>query len=120
MTKKNRSVIVPPDFIGYMLKDDRFVKYTEKSAETLENGLIGAATGFKIFESNNVVNTNATKYKIMACHPMGISLAFRVPPGELEAYRPERGFKDAMKGLCLYGAKVLRPDAIALATVNFS
>ena len=29
---------------------------------------------------------------------------------KVEAYRPESAFSDAVKGLHLYGAKVMRPD----------
>jgi N4-gp56 family major capsid protein len=119
--KKGRWVIVPPDFMGYMQKDDRFVKYTEASVDVLKNGLIARAAGFDIYESNNVPVTSGTGYfKIMAGHPKAISVAFQIPPGELEAYRPEKRFEDALKGLCLYGAKVVRPDALAVLTAALS
>ena len=36
-----------------------------------------------------------------------------------EAYRPEKRFADAVKGLHVYGAKVLRPQVVAVATVAF-
>lgn len=38
----------------------------------------------------------------------------------VEAYRPERRFADALKGLHLYGAKVTRPGTIGLARVKVS
>ena len=31
---------------------------------------------------------------------------------KVEAYRPEKGFSDGMKGLCLSGAKVTIPSAV--------
>jgi len=31
-----------------------------------------------------------------------------------EAYRPPYRFADAVKGLCLYGAKTVRPQALAV------
>ena len=30
----------------------------------------------------------------------------------IEAFRPENSFSDAVKGLHLYGAKVIRPEAL--------
>ena len=33
---------------------------------------------------------------------------------ELEAYRREENFSDAVKGLHVYGAKVTQPDALAV------
>ena len=36
---------------------------------------------------------------------------------KVEAYRPEKGFCDGVKGLCLSGAKVLIPDAVMVWSV---
>lgn len=37
---------------------------------------------------------------------------------ELEAYRPEKRFADALKGLHVYGSKVVRPEALVVASVK--
>jgi hypothetical protein len=37
---------------------------------------------------------------------------------KVEAFRPEKRFADALKGLHLYGAKVVRPEALVVATVK--
>src|SRR5690606_34029832 len=37
---------------------------------------------------------------------------------ELEAYRPEKRFGDALKGLHVYGSKVVRPEALVVASVK--
>lgn len=37
---------------------------------------------------------------------------------KIEAFRPEKRFADALKGLHLYGAKVLRPEALVVASVK--
>lgn len=39
---------------------------------------------------------------------------------KVEAFRPEKRFADALKGLHLYGAKVLRPEALVVASVKVS
>jgi len=39
---------------------------------------------------------------------------------KVEAYRPEKRFADALKGLHLYGAKVVRPTALVVASVKVS
>lgn len=39
---------------------------------------------------------------------------------KVEAYRPERRFADALKGLHLYGAKVLRPAGLVVASVKLT
>jgi len=112
-----RWVIVPAWFHGLMLKDDRFTKNgTTAGVTTLMNGQVGAAAGFNILKSNNVPNTAGAKYKIMAGTSMAISYAEQI--NQVEAYRPEKRFADAVKGLHLYGAKTVRPEALAVATVD--
>jgi len=124
LTKQNvpvpgRWIIVPPEYENYLLKDLRFVGYgTQPNLERLTNGIIGRAAGFDILVSNNVPNTSSAKYKIIAGHRMAWSYANQV--NQLEAYRPEKRFGDAMKGLHLYGAKVIRPNALALMTTSFA
>lgn len=117
--RANRFVVVPPWYHGLLLKDDRFVKAgTPTTDQVLRNGEVGQAAGFRVLISHNVPNTSGTKYKIIAGHPMAWSVAEQI--NKVEAYRPERRFADAVKGLHLYGAKVLRPTALALLTANKS
>lgn len=114
---EGRFVIVPSWFHGLMQKDDRFVKAgTLKTDEVLRNGQIGEAAGFMVMKSNNVPNTAGTLYKIVAGHDMATSYAEQIV--KVEAYRKEKGFSDGVKGLHVYGAKVVRPYALAVLTAN--
>lgn len=107
---------VPPWFHAKLLLDDRFVKSgAESAAGTLANGQVGEAAGFKVLKSNNVSN-DATTWRIMAGNDTAISFAEQI--SKIEAYRPEKRFADAVKGLLLYGAKVMRPDALATLYAN--
>jgi P22 coat protein - gene protein 5 len=116
---EGRFCIVPPWFHGLLQKDDRFVKSPTPMADTvLQNGHVGRAAGFDIFESNNVPNTNKTKYKIIGGHPMAYSFAEQIV--KVEAYRPQNRFSDAVKGLHVYGGKLVRPYAWAVLTANRS
>lgn len=113
-----RFVVIPPFLEGWLLKDARFVGFgTVQNMENIANGEIGKAAGFKILESNNVkYTTTTTKYKVIAGHPMAWTMANQI--NKMEAYRPERRFADAIKGLHLYGAKVTRPSALACLVIN--
>jgi hypothetical protein len=113
-----RWVIVPPWFHGILNKDDRFVKSgTPAGDAALRNGRIGEAAGFTVLKSNNVPSTTATtKFKIIAGHDMATSYAEQL--NEVEAYRPEKRFSDAVKGLHLYGGKVVRPVNLAMLIAN--
>lgn len=116
---EGRFAVVPPWFHGRMLKDQRFVSAgTSKTDMVLANGQVGEAAGFRILKSNSVPNTAATKYKIIAGHPMAYTFAMQVT--SLETYKPEKRFGDAVKGLNVYGGKLVRPSAWAVLTANAS
>lgn len=118
LTKANvptegRFVVVPPEFTASMLQDDRFVKVNESgTSEGLRNGMVGRAAGFDVIESNNVPNPTGNVHAIIAGTSMAISFAEQI--SKTEAYRPEAKFADAVKGLHLYGAKLVRPEALAV------
>lgn len=109
-----RWVVVPPWFEGLLLKDPRFTRQDK----VLENGVIGSAANFEVRKSNNVPHTTGTKYKILGGHDSAISFAGQV--NSIEAYRPEKGFSDAVKGLYIYGLKTIKPENIAVITANKS
>jgi hypothetical protein len=107
-----RFAVVPAWFHGLLLKDDRFVRSgTAAGDRRLLNGEVGEAAGFTILRSNNVPNTSGAKFKIMAGHPSATAYVEQVL--DIQAYKPEKRFGDAVKGLHVYGAKVIRPEALA-------
>jgi len=107
-----RFVVVPAWFHGLLLKDDRFVRSgTFRGDIRLANGEVGEAAGFRILKSNNVPNTSGAIFKIIAGHSMATSFAEQVL--DVQTYQPEKRFGDAVKGLHVYGAKVVRPTALA-------
>ena len=112
-----RFAIVPAWFHGLLLKDDRFVRSgTMRGDIRLANGEVGEAAGFRILRSNNVPHTTGTKYKIMAGHSSATSYVEQVL--EVSAYKPEKRFGDAVKGLHVYGAKVVRSAALSCLIAN--
>lgn len=123
LDKKNvptagRWVVVPPEFEGLMLLDPRFVGTGgTKAEETLGNGAVARAAGFTIYESNNVP-VASDKYSILAGYNGAGTYAEQIV--ETEAYRMEKRFADAVKGLHVYGAKVTRPETLVLLTASFT
>ena len=107
-----RYVVVPAWYLGLLRKDDRFVRSgTALGEKALRNGEIGMAAGMTVLESNNVPQSGSV-YKIIAGYAGAITYAEQI--AQVEAYRPEKRFADAVKGLHLYGAKVIRPNGIAV------
>lgn len=107
-----RWIIVPPFFRGLLKKDKRFTDNFPD--EVIKNGRIGQVGGMTVLVSNNIHKTGAN-YHVMAGHPMAITFAQQIV--SVEGYRPERRFADAVKGLHVYGAKVIRPTALVVATM---
>lgn len=114
---EGRWAVIPAFYHGLLLKDRRFVgNGTDFNKAILEGGEVGTAAGFRILLSNNVPNTSGSKYKIIAGTNEAGSYAEQIL--KTEAYRPEKRFADAVKGLHVYGAKVLQSKCLSVLTVN--
>jgi len=111
---QNRRVAVPPEFYGLLLKDDRFVKATAAANERLETGLVGEAAGFAVYETNNTPATTGEGAYMTCIASTPVAGTYAEQVLETEAYRPEKRFADAIKGLHVYGAKVTRPAAVGV------
>ncbi|SUP42256.1 phage capsid protein [Veillonella criceti] len=115
--RTGRFAVVPSWFEGMMLKDARFVAAgTTATDDKLANGFIGKAAGFDLYTSNNIVSTAGGKYKILAGNSSAISFAQQLV--ETEALRQEKRFADLIRGLLVFGAKVVQPKALACLTAN--
>jgi N4-gp56 family major capsid protein len=114
-----RYVVIPPWLHGVLLRDPRFIDASQSAdPSALRNGQVGRAAGFAILMSNNVPVPTANNYIVTAGTNAAISFAEQI--NKTEAYRPESSFSDAVKGLALYGAKLIRPDSLAYATAVLS
>lgn len=112
-----RFVVLPPEAEGLLLEDNKFVYVgTSSSEDSLKNGKVFRACGFDIAISNNVP-VNENKYKIIATYKGSTTFAQQLL--ETKAYSPEKGFGDALKGLVVFGAKVVRPGKIVCMTATF-
>ncbi|KJD42399.1 P22 phage major capsid protein family protein [Paenibacillus terrae] len=112
--ESERFVVVPAWYYGLLLKDARFTK----DSNIIRTGYVGDIDGMTVYKSNNVPNTTGAKYKIIAGHKSAISFAGQVD--SVEAFRPEKQFSDAVKGLQVFGAKCIKPEALAVLTANKS
>ena len=86
------------------------------SGDAVGNGYIARMWGFDMYMSNNVATVDTTKYKVLAGTNQAITLAEQIV--SVEALRRESSFRDAVKGLHVYGAKVVQPAALACATLT--
>lgn len=84
-----------------------------------ETGYLGSILGCKIFVSNNipkVVGAGVLYHNCILRTKRCITFADQL--SEIEAYRPEKRFADAIKGLHLYGAKIIYPKEYVMVRVE--
>lgn len=116
---EGRYVIIPPWYHALLLGSTLFTAVDQSgNAEGLRNGTVGRAYGFDVMLSNNCVNVTGDDWIVQAGIPGAITYADQIV--EVEAYRPESAFSDALKGLHVYGAKVVRPTALATLTASIT
>ena len=80
------------------------------NAEALDHGSIGTVLGSPVYVSNNIQIDSNRLYH--CCARTKRAIAFAEQLSEIDAYRPEKRFADAVKGLHLYGAKVIYPNEL--------
>ncbi|MFD7990741.1 N4-gp56 family major capsid protein [Streptomyces mexicanus] len=119
--EEGRWAVVTPAFYGLLLKDDRFVGSGDAAAAaTRTNGMVGEAAGFSIRKSNNAPDgPGAGAGKLVIAGYQG-AVTYAEQINNTEAARKEKGFADIVKGLHLYGSKVIRPTGLAAADVIIS
>ena len=118
-----RFAIVPPEFYAMLLQDDRFIRADASGTTSgLRNGQAGNAAGFTVIESNRVPETAVagppedTTYTVIAGHQSATTYAEQI--SQVKAVDLQDTFGEGIKGLHLYGAKVLRPTLLATAEVD--
>ena len=106
---------VSPNVAGHLYKAK--LGLLSDNTSLFESGCIGAIAGCKVFVSPNVHSVKSegadsyNRYNYCFLRTKR-SIAFAEQLSEIEAYRPENRFADAVKGLHLYGAKIVRPEEI--------
>jgi hypothetical protein len=109
---EGRYVVVPSWLHGLIVSDDRFTDNSKSgTTDTLRNGQVGRALGFDILVSNNAPLVTGDDYAVLAGVPQALSYADQIV--EMETLRLQATFGTGVRGLHVYGAKVVRPDAIA-------
>lgn len=77
----------------------------------ITSGFVGQALGFNILVSNNVQSSATSVSAILAGNQSAISYAGQV--SKVKAVELQDSFGEGVKGLYVYGAKVVQPDALA-------
>lgn len=111
--------VIDEDLEAEVLNDDKYIPAGDAATRS---GEIGRIAGFTIFRTTAVPTSPGSggvpvpnAKIIFGSGNYATTVAHQL--SELVAYNPERRFADAIKGLELYGAKVIEPETLGLAHV---
>ena len=109
----NRFVVVNAQVLGILSKDPRFTA----NPTVLENGVVEGQkiNGMQVVVSEEIANVNG-KYKFLALHQSAIGYGKEID--SIEAMRLQNSFADGVRGLAVFGATVLRPEAMVVLTAT--
>ena len=126
---QGRWLVVDPIFIEMLKDEDSRLLNSDFGGSGLQNGLvINNLHGFKIYVSNNLPkvgtgagtsgsdNQNANYGVIVAGSESAVASAQQIT--KTETYRDPDSFADIVRGMHLYGRKILRPEALVTAKYN--
>ena len=128
----NRWLVVDPVFVELLKDEDSRLFNADFGGNTggLQNGMVlNNLHGFKVYMSNNLPTvgtgpgtnaaSNTSNYGvIVAGHSSAIATAEQI--NKTETYRDPDSFADIVRGMQLYGRKILRPEAITTAIYNIA
>lgn len=114
----NRYLVIPAKMAGMIKKSDlRDASLAGDSTSIMRNGRLGMIDRFTLYMSHNLPNTDG-KFSIYAGHKMGLTFASQMT--NMESMRAETTFGTIVRGLQVYGFKVVKPEALALGVVTLS
>jgi len=134
--EENRWFVAPPIFYEKMFQAGNKmaeVQVTGDASSNLRNGLAtpGTLAGFRCYKSTALnstagtdqvtlsgVATDASENVILAGHISSTSTASHI--AKTEVVRSTESFSDVVRGLHVFGRKVLRPEALVRGIIDFA
>jgi hypothetical protein len=125
-----RWLVLDPVFIEVLKDEDSRLFNADFGGSGLQNGLIlNNVHGFKVYMSNNLpsagtgssfagANSTSNFGVIVAGHESAVATAEQI--NKTETYRDPDSFADIVRGMHLYGRKILRPEAIVTARYHLA
>jgi hypothetical protein len=123
-----RVLVVGPEEYADLLEDPKFIDagHMGDGTSIMRTGVVGTILGLPVIVSNTIGrhldDANAYKDATFVREPKsganGIygvlttreAVSFAHTLSDLESFRPERKFTDAVKGRMIFGAKIVRPE----------
>ena len=96
---------------------NKYLNDSTNNVKEWKNGKVGEYAGIEIRMSNNVAKKDGVSYIMVKTKD---AIGYARPIMQIEAYRPEGSFKDAIKAQTLYDAKVLLPKELVVIKAKYT
>jgi hypothetical protein len=115
--EEGRFIVLSPEFISLLKQSELRQAYLTGDAESpLRNGKVGVVDRFTVYNSTMLYTPSSgadTGYThVLAGHPKAVCFASQFT--NTETVRLESTFGDGVRGLKVYGSKVVVPDALVV------
>ncbi len=110
-------VVINPDVEAILLQSPDFIHATQAGDRVLREGSIGTIAGLDVLVSTNLPTVSG-KVNIMA--GINDAIAYVGNVSQIEEIRDDKFFGTNIRGLYVYGKKVVLPKALAGMTVDVS
>tara|TARA_R100000742_G_C4279606_1_gene104715 strand:- start:4471 stop:5376 length:906 start_codon:yes stop_codon:yes gene_type:complete len=114
--ESDRFIVIPAKMAGHIkMSDLKDASITGDGTSPLRNGRLGMIDRFTVYVSHNLYK-NGSEFSIIAGHKMGLTFASQMT--NMETIRSESTFGNIIRGLQVYGYKVVKPEALAVGIVT--
>jgi hypothetical protein len=127
---QGRWLVLDPVFIEVLKDEDSRLFNADFGGSGLQNGVVSTNIhGFTVYSSNNLpsvgtgssfsgANSSTNYGVIVAGHSSAVATAEQI--NKTETYRDPDSFADIVRGMHLYGRKILRPEALVNAIYHLA
>lgn len=116
--ESDRYLVLPAKAVGLIKKSElKDASLSGDGTSIMRNGKVGMIDRFTIYMSHNLY-TSSGKTNIIAGTKRGLTFASQMT--KMETLRSESTFGTLIRGLQVYGYKVVKPEAIATSVIQFS
>lgn len=116
--KESTKIVATVDPSFYFTLKRAYTELETNNSSLMKNGRVGMYGKVIVKMSNNVKKGANGESLIMVRTQRAV--AFVKPMTHTEAYRPEKGFADAVKGFILFDGKIVRPKEMFVMNVKCS
>ena len=108
-------VVINPLVESYLLQSSEFIGAHKVADETLREGAIGRIAGMDVLVSTNLAPASNLLYVLAGTNE---AITFASQLAKIETLRDKDSFSDLVRGLYLYGAKTVVPNALAKMVIS--